>query len=111
MTCIMSARSRRHKVDDGLNHENNIFTEIKKICICNRDKRERECQVQCAAVFTQSHPKIILVTLLFFSSSNTGFFGRGEGDWINVALMGISGSAKTIPEIKMTKSSSSTLEI
>lgn len=54
-------------------------------------------------MLTQSHPKIILVTLLFFSSSNTGFFGRGEGDWINVALMGISGSAKTMPKIKKTR--------
>lgn len=72
-----------------------------KICICNRDKLTQ--RVSSAAVLTQSHPKIILVTLLFFSSSKMGFFGRGEGDWINVALMGISGSAKTMPKIKMTR--------
>lgn len=69
--------------------------QILAICICDRDKtRER------VAVFTQSHPKIILLTLLFFSSSNTGFLARGEGDGINVASRGISGSTKTIPEIK-----------
>ena len=49
-----------------------------------------------------SHPKIITLTLLFVSSSNTGFLGRGEGDGINVASRGISGSVKTIPKINMT---------
>lgn len=53
---------------------------------------------------SKSHPKILL-TLLFFSSSNTGFFGRGEGDGIKVASRGISGSANTIPKIKMTTDS------
>lgn len=62
-------------------------------------------------MFTQSHPKILLLTLLFFSSSNTGFFGRGEGDGINVASRGISGSTNTIPKIKMTTNSYCTLEM
>lgn len=62
-------------------------------------------------MFTQSDPKIILLTLLFFSSSNTGFLGRGEGDGINVASRGISGSAKTIPKIKMSTGNSHTLEM
>lgn len=59
----------------------------------------------------QSHPKIILLTLLFFSSSNTGFLGRGEGDGINVASRGISGSTETIPKIKMTTDSYSSLQM
>ena len=43
---------------------------------------------------------MILLTLLFFSSSNTGFLGRGDGEGIKVASRGISGSAKTIPTIE-----------
>lgn len=54
------------------------------------------------AVFKQSHSKIILLTLLFSSSSNTGFLGRGEGDGINVASREISGSTETMPKTKMT---------
>lgn len=49
-------------------------------------------------------------TLLFLSSSNTGFLGRGEGDGINVASRGISGSTKTIPKIKITRKSDCSLD-
>lgn len=42
----------------------------------------------------------VIFTLLFFSSSNTGLTGRGEGDGLNGTSRGISGSASTTPEIK-----------
>lgn len=48
------------------------------------------------------HPKITLLTLLVFSSSNTGFLGRGEDDGIIVASRGTSGSAKTMAKRNMT---------
>lgn len=43
----------------------------------------------------------VIFTLLFFSS-NTGLTGRGEGDGIDMASRGISGSASTTPVIKTT---------
>lgn len=43
----------------------------------------------------------VIFTLLFFSS-NTGLTGCREGDGIDVASRGISGSASTTPVIKMT---------
>lgn len=73
--------------------------------------KEEKKRVVCIELQCSHNPKIILLTLLFFSSSNTGFLGRGEGDGINVASRGISGSTETIPKIKMTTDSYSTLEM
>lgn len=66
---------------------------------------------QGVAVLTHQAPKIILPTLLFLSSSKTGFLGLGEGDGNNVASRGISGSTETIPKIKMVTCSYCSLEM
>lgn len=89
---------------------NKTISKSEWLYLQQRSTRERQ-RVMSVAEFTKFHLKIIILTLLFFSSSNTEFFGCGDGDGINVASKGISGSTNTTPKIKMTANSYSTLEM
>lgn len=54
-------------------------------------------------------PKIVPLTRLFFSSSNTGFLHRGEDGGFSVGSAEISGSIKTIPTAKKTYGANKTV--
>lgn len=80
------------KVVDGANVTNTAITHLYMQ------------QKECTALWIKASPQLSeknLLTLFFFSSSNTGFFCRGEGT--DVASRGISGSADNTPKINMTE--------